>query len=257
MFFRLIQNEMMKIMHKKTWRIFIYAFLLLNVLATLSYKLWFPEAGRELNVLGYMNEVGFMLSAIVGIYAIIIGAQILTNEYKEGTIKQLLIRSASRTEILFSKYVGGFLAILVLYLILFTITGICGLMFGFGGEGEISSYIVLKKFLYALPETMFYVAFSLMLATLFRSGSLAITIAIIGNFMGGIAAFTLARYEWSKYIIFANLDLAGYDAETTMNGKVELFQPGMSLGFSLGVIAVYTIVSLVISLVVFKKRDIS
>ncbi len=59
----------------------------------------------------------------------------------------------------------------------------------------------------------------------------------------------LSRFNWSKYILFANTDLTQY---STGKPLVE----GMTIEFSIIVLIVYFVIFNVISYIGFTKRDI-
>ncbi|WMT41708.1 hypothetical protein RE628_04240 [Paenibacillus sp. D2_2] len=65
-----------------------------------------------------------------------------------------------------------------------------------------------------------------------------------------LIVFVLAKYSFTKYLIFANVDLSQY-----AEGGSPL--PGMTMTFSLIVIAVYIALFLIASFVTFKKRDVA
>lgn len=70
-------------------------------------------------------------------------------------------------------------------------------------------------------------------------------------FAGTTAAQALARYEWSKFILFANTDLSVY---YNFSGPI---REEMTTGFSTGVIVVYMIVFIIAAWTVFTKRDVA
>ncbi|MCY7818059.1 ABC transporter permease, partial [Bacillus haynesii] len=69
--------------------------------------------------------------------------------------------------------------------------------------------------------------------------------------MGGTVTNLLAmKFDWVKYILFANTDLTQYfDGSPVVSD--------MTLGFSIGVLAVYFFVFHVLAFGVFTKRDIA
>src|SRR5699024_9664341 len=88
---------------------------------------------EKANVWGYMDTNGVLVQ-LIGVFVIIVGASIVANEFQKGTIKLLLVRSASRTQILASKFTVTVLFGLFLLLLLFVLSfGIGGLFFGFDG----------------------------------------------------------------------------------------------------------------------------
>ena len=212
---------------------------------------------------------GFMTStvnsiSIVTMFTIIIAAGIVAGEFTWGTIKLLLIRPASRAKILLSKYIATFVFAILMLLGLFIFSiGIGSLLFGGGTltqphlffdagqvvERNMFSHLLM---LYGLSsvELLMMVTFAFMISTIFRSSSLAIGLALFLMFTGSQLVHVLSQYEWVKYILFANTYLAQYIEGTPL---VE----GMTMTFSIVMLAIYFIVFNVLSWVIFQKRDVA
>lgn len=202
---------------------------------------------------------------IITIFTIIIVGDIVAGEFSSGTIKQLLIRPANRAKILVSKYVSVLMFGMLLLLILFvTSVAINGILYGFGymdlpligmtGKGQIiESNMVLnlwKTYMFNGVSTVIYVTLAFMISSAFRSSSMAIGFSIGALFAGNIIIEALHRFDWSKYLLFANIDLTQY-----LTGHP--FQEGMTLSFSIGVLLVYFLVFNLISWLFFTRRDVS
>ncbi|GAF64627.1 ABC transporter permease protein [Bacillus sp. TS-2] len=205
------------------------------------------------------------LSSLISLFTIIVGAGMIANEFKWGTIKLLLIRPVSRTKILLSKYLS--VLIFALSLLLFLMISsliIGGLLFGLEGsnpiymlqttEGLIESTFlleILKQFGFNSINLVMMATFAFMISTIFRSSSMAIGIAIFLMFSGNIIVNSLSSYEWSKYILFANTNLNQY-----FNSYGPIIE-GMTLTFSIIVLIVYYVAFLALSWFAFTKRDIA
>ncbi|WP_337957748.1 ABC transporter permease [Guptibacillus spartinae] len=202
--------------------------------------------------------------SLISIFTIIIGAGVIASEYSWGTIKLLLIRPASRTKILASKFIATLLFALFSLVILYISSFIIGGLFlGFdavdqpyltysGGEVSETSMAVHYIVEYALASVnlLMMVTFAFMLSSIFRSSSLAIGLAIFLMFTGSQLTFILSQYDWVKYILFANTDLSVY-----FDGSPLI--ESMTLGFSLVTLLVYFIVFLFLSWLLFTKRDVA
>lgn len=190
------------------------------------------------------------VTILIGLFAISISSNIVTQEFTLGTIKFLMIRPVSRSKILFSKYVTVLSLIVLFLLILFVLslfTG--GVLFGFHTLPTDDVAGIVKSFLYSSIEIVIFATFAFMLSVLSRSNSLAMGLSIPLYLMGGLSNAFISRYAWSKYSLFVNLNLDMYDMGVP-------YKPGMTLGFSLAVLAVYYVLFLAIAFLVFKKRDI-
>ncbi len=218
------------------------------------------ERGSLWNFMNNSTEIVTFIS----IFTIIIGAGIIASEYSWGTIKLLLIRPASRTKILASKFIAtllfALLSLVVLYISSFLIGG---LLLGFESidqpyltysNGEVTEASMALHFVieYALASVnlLMMVTFAFMLSSIFRSSSLAIGLAIFLMFSGSQLTYILSQYDWVKYILFANTDLSVYfDGSPIVDS--------MTLGFSVVMLFVYLIVFLLLSWLLFTKRDVA
>lgn len=212
----------------------------------------------------YMLEnVGF--SSVISLFTIIVAAGIIANEFKWGTIKLLLIRPISRTKILFSKYISVIVYAFTLLLAFLLFSWIVGsLFFGLNGmnpiiiqeqqDGFVQTSVIaqiVKEFGLSMVTLVMMATFAFMISTIFRSSGMAIGLAIFLMMAGNaIVAFT-ARYDWAKYILFANTNLKQY-----MDGSTPVIE-GMTLSFSIIVLLIYLTVFLVASWLVFTKRDVA
>jgi ABC-2 type transport system permease protein len=212
------------------------------------------------NTLGSADIIMF-----ITLFTVIVAAGAVASEFSWGTIKLLLIRPATRGKILLSKYVSTILfAILLLVILLITSMLTGGILFGFERldiphlayqDGKVVEIAMLSHVLslYGLNSIMLImmVTFAFMISTVFRSSSLAIGLAIFLMFMGGQVTFLIAqKFDWAKYILFANTDLTQYIDGVPM-------VKGMTMSFSITMLAIYFIVFNVLSWFIFRKRDIA
>ncbi len=210
-----------------------------------------------------MNGSASMM-ILITIFTIIIAGDSLAGEFSSGTIKLLLIRPANRVKILVSKYISFLLFSMLLLVILFVISiAVNGILYGFGymdlplismtADGQIvERNMVLnlwKTYMLGGVSTVMYVTMAFMISSAFRSSAMAIGFSIGALFAGNIIMQALQRFDWSKYLLFANTDLNRY-----LNGSP--FQEGMTLSFSIGVLAVYFLVFNLISWLLFTRRDV-
>ena len=214
------------------------------------------------------NSVGELSSFIflVTISTIVIAADIVANEFATGTIKMLLIRPASRSKILLSKYVATLLFSLLLLVVLFvTSFVISGILYGFSGAATphlyVTSDLVVKEspmFLQVMKtyglnsvQLIMLVTMAFMISSVFRSSSLAIGLSLMLLVMGDLFTAIFSRWEWGKYWLFANTNLMQY-----LDGNTPIIE-GMTLPFSITVLAVYYVLFMVLSWTIFVKRDVA
>ncbi|MDQ6421162.1 ABC transporter permease [Paenibacillus sp. LHD-117] len=261
-FLSLVQNENMKIYRR------VRTYVMLGILIGLSIiisVMWLAFGERAQTS---MWDVAFLESSImfflVTIFTVIVAAGAVAEEFTSGTIKLLLIRPWSRSKILLSKYIAVLLFALLLAVILFLSTLIVNwLCFGVGNgspaistlpaeSGSDAFVYLLKYYGLTLITSVVTVTLSFMLSTIFRSSGLAIGMAlflllIVNNFVMLLSGL---KYKWIDYVLFIHLNLAQYLGDFQM-------REGMTLGFSLAVLAVYYVIFIALTWYVFNKRDVS
>jgi ABC-2 type transport system permease protein len=245
----------------------------------------FDEAAREqfreqLAMLDYRLEHNIRLSAgtmwdgiygsaqlvvLITLFTVIVAGDSLAGEFTTGTIKLLLIRPASRTKILLSKYLSMILFGLVLLFILFIVSVlVSGLLYRFEHMGlpmlsvDAQGHIVEKSmfanlwqtYLLKGVSTVMFVTMAFMISSAFRSSTMAIGFSIFALFAGTILIELVRSYAWSKYLLFANIDLSQY-----LEGRP--YQEGMTLSFSVTMLIAYFLVFNLIAWLVFTRRDVA
>ena len=218
----------------------------------------------------------FMLELITGTFAyvdtliicaiVIIIGSIVSEEFNKGTIKQLLIKPFSRGKILTSKIIAGFIAVMVFVLIYEVgyliincyeyndFTSIFGTNviydFNLGKAREVS---VLGQCLYGFITVMpaYLIIFLIVLFVgVISTNSVAAIAAGFGAFLGGdLIALTL------KPQIIAWMPFFTWDMSPYMYGGISSNQYATFTN-SLIVNVVTILVLLVLSFIVFKRKDI-
>lgn len=205
-----------------------------------------------------------VLISLITVFSIIVAAGSVSKEFSWGTIKLLMIRPVSRSKMLLSKYLSTFQYSLELMIILLVSSFLIGgLFFGFQqldtnfliyDEGKIQEVnpviYILQTYGLNCISLLVMTTLAFMISTLFRSSSIAIGVSIALVFTGGTIVTIFSKFEWVKYILFANTDLNQYIHGTPL-------QEGMSLEFSLAVVAVYYLLFLLLTWIPFNKRDIA
>ena len=219
---------------------------------------------QDYSIWGFVNDISQAIE-FVGLFTIIIAAGIVASEFNWGTIKLLLIRPIKRGKILASKYLTVLLFGLFMLSLLFIYSAVLGaVLFGFPEtsapylnyyKGNITEQNMFVHLLitYGLKSVnmLMLATMAFMISAAFRNSSLAIGLSLFLLFMGGQVTLLISmKYEWAKYILFANTDLLRYFEGTPM---IE----GMTLGFSIIMLIIYFLLFQVIAFYVFKKRDVA
>nr|WP_186672749.1 ABC transporter permease [Sporosarcina sp. BP05] len=215
------------------------------------------ETGREKMIMGSSG-----IGSIAVLLTVIVAAGIVASEFTQGSIKMLLSRPVKRWKILTSKYVTVILFGILLMLVGFIVSILGAFIFFQSGNGqelvwngkEVVEVSIWGKGLYMLllsfANVFVTATFAFMIGSVFRSSSLAIGLSLFIYFMGSTLVMLLARYEIVKYIVFTHMDLTIYESDFRI---VE----GITMPFSLAVLAVYIVIFLFISYTTFIKRDIT
>ncbi|CAM3782286.1 ABC transporter permease [Alicyclobacillus pomorum] len=205
------------------------------------------------------------LSGLLMAFIVVIAGDIVASEFSTGTIKMLLTQTATRAQILLSKYLATLLFALFMTAVLFVFSLLCGwIFFGFSEAGEPHIYAdanghiqhmstasyLLMQYGFLLIDIVITATIAFMISAIFRSSTLAITISILAYFVGNTLVTALSSYSWVKYILFANTNLSQY-----VVGGPHI--KGMTLGFSVTMLVIYFVVMNVLSWLIFMKRDVA
>ncbi|WP_099300675.1 ABC transporter permease subunit [Bacillus sp. Marseille-P3800] len=207
------------------------------------------------------NSNGLLM--LVSLFIIAISATIVSSEFKQGTIKLLLVRPPSRIKILLSKYI----TVLIYMLVFVTTLWLSSLLFGamfFGFDDQASflhivdgdvqergyGFQSILVFVTHLPMTTLLATLAFAISSMFSSDIMAIAISIASQFLGLVANVMLLEfYDWAILLPFVN-DLSQY---VTEGGPISSLTSPL---FSAIVLIVYWLLFLGLALYVFKKREI-
>ncbi|WP_286885142.1 ABC transporter permease [Aneurinibacillus sp. UBA3580] len=217
----------------------------------------------------FMNNA---VSLFIPLLIVIIASDIVSGEHTGGTIKLLLTRPVKRWKVLTSKLI----ALILFVSTIVTLTGIIaylisGLVFGYRGwnypvltgfqisgeEINTESVHVLPQWLYILMEyglswyaCLAVASISFMVSVLVRSTAAGMGIMVSALIAGTILTNMASAWESAKYFFMVNLQLTDYLAGTLPP------IPGLSLPFSLAVLGIWSVASLIVAYVVFIRRDV-
>ena len=202
------------------------------------------------------------------IIGIVIAGSIVSEEFNRGTIKLLLVKPYKRVKILLAK----FIAVMIVLVMSIVFIAICQVIIGtlvFGFEGltipaivynfntntvetiNIFAYVALigicKLPIYVLLTTLAFAC-----STLFTNTALAVSIPFLGYIAAPLLNQLAIAYKIKAitYFVTPNWDLSTY-----LFGGTPMFE-GLTMPFSIAICAIYLAIMLILSCVVFKKRDI-
>ncbi|MBC1516447.1 ABC transporter permease subunit [Listeria immobilis] len=202
-------------------------------------------------------------AAVATMLVVIVASMIVATEFSAGTIKLLLTRPYSRSQILFSKYL-----VCILYSIISSITlFLSGFIFSFILPSQ-SIFMPLAPetgamtawtFAWTMLGTNFllmivYATIAFFFSSVVRSQALAVGVGVGILFSGGIIRqllpIAIEKYEWMKWILFNLLSLNDTVGGTEIAGNLADWQVIAGLG-------VYTAIILFFTFFIFKKRDVA
>lgn len=226
----------------------------------------------------------FLASGFLAFGVVLFNADSVSGEYNPGTMKFLLIQPVTRIKVLLSKFIV--MAVSSVTLILGTqgiMTAIVGIWKGMGNPNVPMAYgqrfqIVLEKgqeTLKEIPNTLTYIpisdyllkalllqalfivtalAFVFMVSTISKSSVISMTIGI-GAVLGSSILFAISgTLKKMGHLFFINYS----NVEGILSGSAirEYMNPNLTLQTAVIVMTASTIAFLLISLAVFKKRDV-
>lgn len=212
----------------------------------------------------FYNEYLYLILAVV----IVVSGVIVSEEYNKGTIKLLLVKPYTRTKILCSKYITCLIIMVLSILTFFLIQTIAGYLF-FGGNSlnipivnynfNSSTLSIMNVWTYfgimtisMLPKIILILTLSFSLGTIFGNSAIAIAVPFVG--LGGAELF-------NYLIISKNVSFMKYWVTLNWDFNIYLFG-GLSnfkyVNFPLSVIVclVYLFIMIIVSFLVFKKKNI-
>lgn len=211
---------------------------------------------------------------VIAITAIIIAGGAIATEVSSGTIKFWALTPNKRWKIMTAKIMSLLFYIIVVTLITSLLTVIfANIFFNTNGNeylyvqnGNVEKignalFIIGYYFAKIIPVVVFAI-FALMLSTITRNSSVAISLSLaiyMGNGIAMTIINSLLKKDWIRFIPFNNLNIADKifpnfeNPIAIMTGDIG---PITSLGFSLFVLGVCTILMLITTYDSFNNRDI-
>lgn len=210
----------------------------------------------------HMNLAITITLMMISIFTVVIAAGIVSSEFGTGTIKMLLTRPVARWKILLSKLVTSILYGLTLLVVGLAFSALLGVIL-FGTETTVLLSVVngavveeaisntfVATIFYSLVSTLMAILFAFMMGTIFGSSTLAVSLSLFILLMGTTVTMFIAKYEFAKYIWFAN-DLSQFAPNS---GTII---EDLTLTFAVIVNIVYAMIFLAITFISFIKRDVT
>ncbi|GIO31009.1 MULTISPECIES: ABC transporter permease [Paenibacillus] len=239
----------------------------------LQYYLEHDVNPNEPNGVTFTRE--FMANSItlfIPLLIMAIASDIVSGERTSGTIKMLLTRPVKRWKVLLSKLITLYMFSSLIIVSAFVITYvISGAVFGYkgfefpvftgfriqGSDVDMSAVHAVPQWMYLLMEggliwfvSLVVASLAFMVSVLVRSTAASIVVMMAALIAGTILTNMASAWKSAKYLFMVNLELTDYLSGTP--APIE----GMNLAFSLAVLSVWAVAAIIISFLVFTKRDI-
>ena len=211
----------------------------------------------------FFNEYSFLIL----VFGIMIAGGIVSDEFSKGTIKSLLIIPHKRSKILLAKYIS--VLIMLLFIIgIFIVSELLigGILMGFGSLSipvvvynitdsclevlNIFGYLILQ-ILANLPQIILLVTLAFACSVIVNSTAFSIVIPFCGIIASELINGFALVYDIKilNYFVTTNWDFTVY-----LFGGTSIY--GNSLIHAIIVCLVYLLIMLVVTFIVFKKKDI-
>ena len=243
-----------------------------DALTTREESKYIIETGTDINksdsLKGSLQYFYSQYGVFIIVVIIMIAGTIVSEEWSKGTIKLLLVKPYTRTQILLSKFLTVLIisAFVIVSTILMQIL-VGGILFGFESlfepvvvynlstnviqEINILAYLGIQT-LTQLPIIILLATLAFAISTIFSNSALAITVSLLG-YMGASIINQLAiayNLSFMKYFVTMNWDLSQY-----LFGGLP-YMEGMNLITSIIICVVYLLIMLIPTFIIFKKRNI-
>ena len=220
-------------------------------------------ASQRTIIIDFFSEYYFLIL----LFVIMISGAIVSDEFNKGTIKSLLILPYSRTKILLAKYISTIIALLFGIFAIFIMQMIVGgIFFGYSSLSvpfvtyNLTTHSIVEISPFAkfglttitmIPKLLLLGTLAFALSTVFINTAVAIAVTFCGYIGEQIVNMLALRYDvkFLNYFVTTNWNFN----ELLFGGKSQF---GLSLTHSIIVCLAYLLLMIIVSFIVFKKRDI-
>lgn len=217
---------------------------------------------------GFLLNVFSKYELFIIITVVLIAGAIVSDEFNKGTIKLLLVRPFSRAKILLAKFITVIITVLFIMIVTVILQFIIGgIFFGYSSlsipavvynhtTGQLVEMGILKNIILTglgkMPIYILLGTLAFALSTIFNNTPVAITITLMGYIASSIINQFAYYYDikWLKFFVTPNWDFTQF-----FYGGLPLLE-GMKVPFSVVICLIYFAIMMVVSFMVFKKRNI-
>lgn len=266
----LYKNELRKLVAKKSSWIMLLVALLFETLILVAQVVTDKSLTTGKLLMAGGPSIG---GTFVLIFSIVMTAIIVTEEFQRNTVKLLLTRPYTRSQVLFAKFLSAMTYLLVSYFVVY-LYGIIFVVIAGGGWNDLADTVravnaspiqyAFQGMAAQLFVAIFYLLVTFLLAAGMRSQALSITFSIglyfllqnIGTMLSLLIAYT--KMFWLKWnpmtLILVSQDSILNIGLTKINGFNGLNTP---LWAAMLALIAYMVIIYLLADLIFRKRDIS
>lgn len=230
------------------------------------------NSGEQTNAFDFVVYSMQILTLVIVIFLIFVSSGTIATELSNGTMKMLAIRPYNRFKIIIAKFLSCFALMFVLLLMGFAISSVIGLfVYGIGPVNVLTVFnstsvivlnafvVMLLYFISCMINCTFFIALTLLISVLFKSNVVSVIIGLLVYVFTIISNALLYSYVWFTYLPFAHFDLFKYFGTPINTGQFFGFSIGIGSNFLISALylGVTIFLSLIISIIVFRKRNIA
>ncbi|MHC5248333.1 ABC transporter permease [Enterococcus sp. LJL90] len=262
----LIKNELIKLNKKNsTW-------IMLGILVALTFAMaYLVSLGSSDYAANDVFETLSQMTSVLNLVVVIVAASSLAEEFSRGTIKFLLIRPFSRSQIVAAKYLACLLFGLFGTAVLFLVSLLSSNLFlttqsplveSVWMPGWSSLAVALAYAATNLLLIVLYLAITIFISAVMRSQSLAVAIGIGALFGSSVVnlllAFPMQNHSWLKWNMFNMLNikdkLSEFSGTSSLPANLNLYLNYWQMAAGL---LVYGLIFYLLTIFFFKKRDVA
>lgn len=262
----LIKNEWIKLTKKRSTWIMLLLLVLMTFGLTYVVRLGSPEIGAN-DLFASLSD----MTSFLNLFVVIVAASSVAEEFSRGTIKFLLIRPFSRSQILAAKAINTFLfALLGTAVLLISSLAAANLFLAAESPFAATGYNGLAAILVALVFAgtnmlliVFYIALTIFISAVIRSQSLAVGLGLGmlfgSSIINSIMLFAQEKYPWLKWNPFNFMNIKEQIPSLLNSPDMQMtaFDPGLGYWEMAIGILVYSVLIYLLTNWLFNKRDVA
>ncbi len=248
----------MKLWLRRNTQLMAGGLVLLNLVLITQERLASPVRESFWSAVGGQSWLVFL----VKIFTIIVAGGVIANEYNWGTLKLLLIRPVTRSQVLLAKYLTVILFALWLLILLAGTSLLWNGLFYLTGRGggagatplvaelQWSAGEVFRLYVLLGMETLIYASIAFCCSVVVRSNAFAIGLTFFLMLFGPEFSRLFLGKTWGKWLLFNHSSLAQFAKTVPGAGGAN------GLTVSLLVVLAYLGVFYLVDWWLFTKRDV-